>query len=89
MERKKLVILGATGSIGSQTLDVAREFPDRYEVVGLSANRDLQGLLRAAAPFPGARLALASAPPAEASFTGAAGIRQARRCFRMAPVASA
>ena len=67
MERKKLVILGATGSIGSQTLDVAREFPDRYEVVGLSANRDLQGLLRAAAPFPGARLALVSAPPAEAS----------------------
>jgi len=67
MERKKLVILGATGSIGRQTLDVAREFPGRFEVVGLSANRDLQGLLEAAKPFPGARLALACPGPADAS----------------------
>lgn len=67
MERKKLVILGATGSIGRQTLDVAREFPDRFEVVGLSANRDIEGLLRAAGAFPEARLALACPGPAEAS----------------------
>lgn len=37
MERivKKLVILGSTGSIGRQTLDVVRAFPDRFEIVGL------------------------------------------------------
>jgi 1-deoxy-D-xylulose-5-phosphate reductoisomerase len=67
MERKRIVVLGATGSIGSQTLDIAREFPDRYEVVGLSANRDARGLEKAAASFPEARLALASACPADAS----------------------
>lgn len=61
MKPKRLVILGATGSIGRQTLDLVREFPDSLEVVGLAANRDARGLLEAAAPFPGARLALASA----------------------------
>ncbi|MBN4059400.1 1-deoxy-D-xylulose-5-phosphate reductoisomerase [Dehalococcoides mccartyi] len=37
MERnvKKLVILGSTGSVGRQTLDIVRTFPDRFEIVGL------------------------------------------------------
>lgn len=34
--KKKIVILGATGSIGTRTLDVMRDFPDRFSVVGLS-----------------------------------------------------
>ena len=36
---KRLVILGSTGSIGTQTLDVVGQFPDRFEVVGLAASR--------------------------------------------------
>ncbi len=32
---KNLVILGSTGSIGTQTLDIVRAFPDRFAVVGL------------------------------------------------------
>jgi 1-deoxy-D-xylulose-5-phosphate reductoisomerase len=36
---KRLAILGSTGSIGTQTLDVIRQFPDRFEVVGLAASR--------------------------------------------------
>jgi 1-deoxy-D-xylulose-5-phosphate reductoisomerase len=32
---KRLVILGSTGSVGTQTLDIVRAFPDRFEVVGL------------------------------------------------------
>jgi 1-deoxy-D-xylulose-5-phosphate reductoisomerase len=32
---KKLVILGSTGSVGTQTLEIVRAFPDRFEVVGL------------------------------------------------------
>lgn len=60
MERKRIVLLGATGSIGRQTLDVAREFPTLFEIVGLSANHDIDGLLKAASLFPAARLALAS-----------------------------
>lgn len=42
--KKALAILGSTGSIGTQTLDVVRTFPDRFGVVGLSCNRNL-GLL--------------------------------------------
>jgi 1-deoxy-D-xylulose-5-phosphate reductoisomerase len=40
---KRIAILGSTGSIGRQTLDVVRAFPDEFDVVALSAwsNRDL------------------------------------------------
>ncbi len=37
--RKRVVILGSTGSIGESALKVARDLPDRLEVVGLAANR--------------------------------------------------
>ncbi len=38
-------ILGATGSIGSSTLDVVSQHPDKYKVVGLSANSNSQKML--------------------------------------------
>ena len=40
---KKIVVLGCTGSIGCQTLDIVRAFRDEFEVVGLAAgsNHDL------------------------------------------------
>ena len=38
---KGLAVLGSTGSIGTQTLDIVRTFPDRFRVVGLAANRSL------------------------------------------------
>ena len=34
---KKIVVLGSTGSIGRQTLDIVRAFPEEFEVVGLAA----------------------------------------------------
>ncbi|MFQ5543532.1 MAG: 1-deoxy-D-xylulose-5-phosphate reductoisomerase [Nitrospiria bacterium] len=34
---KKIVILGATGSIGTNTLDIISRFPDQFQVVGLTA----------------------------------------------------
>ena len=34
---KKIVVLGCTGSIGRQTLDIVRAFPDEFDVVGLAA----------------------------------------------------
>jgi 1-deoxy-D-xylulose-5-phosphate reductoisomerase len=37
MARQRLVVLGSTGSIGQNTLDVVARHPDRYEVTGLSA----------------------------------------------------
>lgn len=39
--KKALAILGSTGSVGTQTLDVVRTFPDQFNVVGLSCNRNL------------------------------------------------
>ena len=44
--KKALAILGSTGSIGTQTLDVVRTFPDRFGVVGLSCNRNLELLAK-------------------------------------------
>jgi 1-deoxy-D-xylulose-5-phosphate reductoisomerase len=42
---KSLAILGSTGSIGVQALDVAGRFPDRFQVVGLAACRNAPLLL--------------------------------------------
>lgn len=39
---KSLCILGSTGSIGTQTLDVVREHPDRFSVRSLSVHRNLE-----------------------------------------------
>ena len=36
-ERRDVVILGSTGSVGTQALDVVRAHPDRFRVVGLTA----------------------------------------------------
>ncbi|CAN5735198.1 1-deoxy-D-xylulose-5-phosphate reductoisomerase [soil metagenome] len=38
MPRKRVVVLGATGSIGESALKVARDIPERMEIVGLAAN---------------------------------------------------
>ena len=48
MKRKRLVILGATGSIGESTLKVARDIPERMEIVGLAAKSNAQKLAAAA-----------------------------------------
>jgi 1-deoxy-D-xylulose-5-phosphate reductoisomerase len=47
-ERKRVVILGATGSIGESALKVARDIPDRMEIVGLAANSNAKKLAAAA-----------------------------------------
>jgi len=41
-----VAVLGATGSIGLSTLDVLARHPERYRVVSLAANRDVEGLHR-------------------------------------------
>ena len=43
MGRRDVVILGSTGSIGTQALDVVRAHPDRFRVVGLTAGGASQG----------------------------------------------
>ncbi len=43
--RRRVLILGSTGSIGTQALDLIRANPDRFEVVGLAAGRSNLRLL--------------------------------------------
>ncbi|HTY98387.1 MAG TPA: 1-deoxy-D-xylulose-5-phosphate reductoisomerase [Rhodocyclaceae bacterium] len=44
MSRRRLTVLGATGSIGANTLDVVARHPDRFEVVALTGHRRLDVL---------------------------------------------
>src|SRR5882762_1087811 len=56
----RIAILGATGSIGRQALDVVRAQPDRLRVVALGANRNADALRELAMEFPTARTVLGS-----------------------------
>ena len=51
MKIKNLCILGSTGSIGTQTLDVVRAYPERYEVYAICANRSVDLLVKQAREF--------------------------------------
>lgn len=49
--KRKLAILGSTGSIGTQALDVVREHPDKFEVYAITANNSLDLLIKQAREF--------------------------------------
>jgi 1-deoxy-D-xylulose-5-phosphate reductoisomerase len=51
MSRRRVVILGSSGSIGESALKVARDVPERMEVVGLAANRSTAKMLAQIAEF--------------------------------------
>lgn len=55
--KRKIAILGATGSIGRSTLDLVERAPERFEVVALTARRNVKELASAALRT-GARLAV-------------------------------
>ena len=44
MKRKRVVLLGATGSIGCSTLEVSRQLPEQIELVGLAAHSNVARL---------------------------------------------
>ena len=48
---KKVVVLGSTGSIGESSLSVARDIPERMEVIGLAAHRSVDSLAKQLAEF--------------------------------------
>ena len=60
MRQRRVVVLGATGSIGQSARKVARDIPDRMEIVGMSAHRSAAGLEQAGREFPAAKLCLSS-----------------------------
>ncbi|MBQ7698661.1 MAG: 1-deoxy-D-xylulose-5-phosphate reductoisomerase [Paludibacteraceae bacterium] len=56
---KQLVILGSTGSIGTQTIDIVRQYPDQYSVYALTANTSIDLLIRQAREFHPAAVCIA------------------------------
>ncbi|MEX0786021.1 MAG: 1-deoxy-D-xylulose-5-phosphate reductoisomerase, partial [Dehalococcoidia bacterium] len=48
---KRIVVLGSTGSIGRQTLDVVRSLRDRFQVLGLAAGQNATLLEQQAREF--------------------------------------
>ncbi len=48
---KQIAILGSTGSIGTQTLDVVRQYPNEFSVYALSAHRSVDLLIQQALEF--------------------------------------
>jgi 1-deoxy-D-xylulose-5-phosphate reductoisomerase len=74
MTRRRLSILGATGSIGRSTLDLIARHPQRFEVVALTANRSVDALADAVLAT-GAKLAAV----ADASCVDALAVRLAGR----------
>lgn len=46
-----VVVIGATGSVGSSVLDICRRFPDRFKVVALAAHSNAEDLLKLARDF--------------------------------------
>ena len=62
MRKRRVVILGATGSIGESARKVARDIPERMEIVGMSAHSNADKLHAAAKEFPNAKLAISSGP---------------------------
>ena len=51
MKKRRVVILGSTGSIGTSALKVARDIPERMEVVGLAAHSNIHKLAEQAREF--------------------------------------
>jgi len=51
IQRKRLAVVGSTGSIGQQTLDVVRALPQRFQIVALAAGKNIELLTKQVAEF--------------------------------------
>src|SRR5215813_3012032 len=63
MEKRRIAILGSTGSIGRQTLDVVRAFPRHFQVVALAARGNIELLAEQAREFAPSLVAYTSDDP--------------------------
>ena len=61
---KKIVILGSTGSIGTNTLDIVAKFPEHFQVIGLTAGTNDEKLEEQLRVFKPAAVALSDKPAA-------------------------
>ncbi|MEG0476709.1 MAG: 1-deoxy-D-xylulose-5-phosphate reductoisomerase [Raoultibacter sp.] len=75
--KKRIVVLGSTGSIGTQTLDVVRRHPDKLEIVGLAVHTRVNALVSQAHEFKVASVAV-----------GDEGLRNDERCKQLLALAA-
>lgn len=76
--KKKILVLGCTGSIGTSTLKIIESFSDRFEVTGLSAHTNPAGLIEAGRKFNCKNLCLSGSKTADSSikYSGQDGLKQ-------------
>jgi 1-deoxy-D-xylulose-5-phosphate reductoisomerase len=77
--RRRVVLLGATGSIGRQCCDVIERFPERFELVGAVAGSDVAGLAEVVDRLDVQRAAVVSPRPGQALPSGM-GVGQDAAC---------
>ncbi|MCC6729272.1 MAG: 1-deoxy-D-xylulose-5-phosphate reductoisomerase [Chthonomonadales bacterium] len=75
---RSIVVLGSTGSIGRQTLDVAARLKDRLRVIGLAAHNNVDVLARQANEHAVSTVCIGDAPGARERLTGMLAVRGAR-----------
>jgi len=76
---RRVVLLGATGSIGRQAVDVIARFPDRFELVGVVGGHDVGALRQVAERF-AVRRATVVAPPPDAEIPRGWGVGLEAAC---------
>jgi 1-deoxy-D-xylulose-5-phosphate reductoisomerase len=89
---KAITLLGSTGSIGTQTLDIVAQYPDQFRIVGLAAGRNVELLAQQIRQFkpeivaicdeeklPELKAAIADLNPQPTLLTGEAGIVEVAR----------
>jgi 1-deoxy-D-xylulose-5-phosphate reductoisomerase len=89
---KAITLLGSTGSIGTQTLDIVAQYPDQFRIVGLAAGRNVELLAQQIRQFkpeivalcdeeklPELKAAIADLDPQPMLLTGEAGIVEVAR----------
>ncbi len=90
---KSLSLLGSTGSIGTQTLDIAAQYPDQFRIVGLAAGRNVELLAQQVRQFrpmlvavsdaeklPELKAAIADLSPQPTLLAGQEGVIEVARC---------
>ncbi len=89
---KAITLLGSTGSIGTQTLDIVAQYPDQFRIVGLAAGNNVEMLaaqvrqfqpsivaIRAEEKLPALKAAIADINPQPIILAGEAGIVEVAR----------
>ena len=55
--KRKVILLGASGSIGSQTLEIIEKYPDEFELIGISVGKNLNRMVEILMDYPTIRYA--------------------------------